>query len=65
MTRWFPGIGRRPALRLTRMALVVPGNSGLPFAQQERDYLRSLATDQRRAKHGKIVGRNNLGPDAF
>ena len=47
MTRWFPGIGRRPELRLQRMAVVIPTNSGLACAPQERDYLRSLTTGQR------------------
>ena len=47
LTRWFPGIGRRPELRLQRMAVVIPTDSGLPCAPQERDYLRSLASGQR------------------
>ncbi len=47
MTRWFPGIGRRPELRLKRMALVIPSDSGLDHAPEERDYLLSLADGQR------------------
>jgi len=47
LTRWFPGIGRRLELRLQRMAVVIPTDSGLSCAPQERDYLRSLATGQR------------------
>jgi hypothetical protein len=46
-TRWFPGIGRRPELRLQRLAVVVLTDSGLAWAQQERDYLRSQASGQR------------------
>ena len=47
MTRWFPGIGRRPELRLNRMAVVIPADSGLPYAKDEHAYLRSLANDHR------------------
>lgn len=47
MTRWFPGIGRRPLLRLQRMAIVVPTDSGLTHVQNERAYLLSLANNQR------------------
>ena len=47
LTRWFPGIGRRPELRLRRLAVVIPTDSGLPCAPQERDYLRALASGQR------------------
>jgi hypothetical protein len=47
MTRWFPGIGRQPELHLKRMAVVIPADSALPYAKNERAYLRSLATDQR------------------
>ncbi|WP_129631898.1 CHAT domain-containing protein [Candidatus Oscillochloris fontis] len=43
VTRWFPGIGQRPTLRLERMAVVVPQDSGLPYAQEERKHLLSLA----------------------
>jgi hypothetical protein len=42
MTRWFPGIGRRPRLGLKHLALVVPGDSGLAHAQEERSYLLKL-----------------------
>ena len=47
LTRWFTGIGRRPKLRLQRLAVVIPTDSGLPCAPQERDYLRALANGQR------------------
>jgi hypothetical protein len=47
MTRWFPGIGRQPRLQLKRMAVVIPTDSGLPYAQEERAYLRSLAAAER------------------
>lgn len=47
MTRWFPGIARRPEIRLKHMAVVIPFGSGLPNVQEERDYLLSLADDQR------------------
>ncbi len=50
MTRWFPGIGRRPELRLKQMAVVVPTDSGLAQAQHERAYLLSLAGAQRQVK---------------
>lgn len=42
-TRWIPGIGLQPAITLQNMAIVVPSDSGLPFASTERDYLLSLA----------------------
>ena len=47
MTRWLPGIGLKPALTLNKMALVVPKDSGLPFATSERDYMLSLANGGR------------------
>ena len=43
MTRWFPGIARQLDLRLQRMAVVVPTDSGLPKSADERAYLLSLA----------------------
>lgn len=48
MTRWLPGIGRRPNLSLKNIALVVPSDSGLPNAQDECNYLLSIAGDQRK-----------------
>lgn len=48
MTRWLPGIGRRPKLSLKNIALVVPSDSGLPNAQDECNYLLSIAGDQRK-----------------
>lgn len=47
MTRWFPGIGRRPELHLEKMAVVVPSDSGLPTNSLERNYLLSLANSSR------------------
>ena len=43
LTRWLPEIGFKPRLTLKKMALVVPKDSGLPFAASERDYMLSLA----------------------
>lgn len=48
VTRWFPGIGRRPELRLRRMAVVIPTDSDLRYAQDERGYLLSLAVSGQR-----------------
>lgn len=42
-TRWIPGIGLPPGITLQNMAIVIPSDSGLPFASTERDYLLSLA----------------------
>ena len=50
-TRWMPGLGLKPALKLQNMAVVVPSDSGLPFASIERDYLLSLAQGNRQVKH--------------
>ena len=47
VTRWIPGVGKKPKLGLKKIGLVVPGDSGLPFAQEERDYMLSLASDKR------------------
>lgn len=43
VTRWLYGVAAAPSLRLRKWALVVPGDSGLPHASTERDYVRSLA----------------------
>ena len=43
ITRWLPGLGFKRPLRLTKLALVVPADSGLPLAAAERDYVLSLA----------------------
>jgi hypothetical protein len=47
ITRWLMGVGRRLDLTLGKMAIVVPGDSELPFAQDERSYMLSLATGGR------------------
>jgi hypothetical protein len=43
ITRWLPGLGFKRPLRVNNLALVVPGDSGLPLATAERDYVLSLA----------------------
>ena len=43
VTRWQPGVSFRSPLRLTNMALVVPGDSGLALASVERDAILALA----------------------
>lgn len=43
ITRWMPGIPFRPRLSMKQIALVVPDDSGLPLAAEERDYILSLA----------------------
>jgi hypothetical protein len=50
MTRWLPGIARIPTLRLSKMALVMPRDSELPFAPDERDYVLSLANGGRQVE---------------
>ena len=47
VTRWLPGEGFKRPLRLTNMALIVPADSGLPLAPEERDFVLSLAGDGR------------------
>jgi CHAT domain/Ternary complex associated domain 7 len=47
VTRWLPGIGRKAKLKLKKIALVVPKDSGLPFAANEGDYVLSLASGDR------------------
>ncbi len=49
ITRWEPGIGRQPALALRNIALVMPRDSGLPFAGSEGDYVLNLADAERQA----------------
>ncbi len=48
VTRWIPGVGLKPTLKLQNMAVVVPSDSGLPLAGTERDYLLSLAQGSRK-----------------
>jgi hypothetical protein len=47
LSRWFPGLGQVPHLRLKNLAVVVPADSGLAFAATERDFLLSLAAGDR------------------
>ena len=47
VSRWVPEVAFQDALSLRNMALVVPADSGLPMATAERDYVLSLAGDQR------------------
>jgi hypothetical protein len=48
ITRWVPEIGFRRPLTLKNLALVVPDDSGLPLAGEERDYVLSLAGQGRK-----------------
>lgn len=50
ITRWLPGISLKPRLSLSNMALVVPADSGLALAADERDYLLSLANGGRQVR---------------
>ena len=43
LTRCLDGIAPKSALSLRKLALVIPKDSGLPFAAAERDYMPSLA----------------------
>ena len=43
ITRWLPGTGIKPALRLSNLAVVAPDNSGLPYSVSEMQYLLGLA----------------------
>jgi CHAT domain-containing protein len=40
-------MGMQPSLKLDNIAMVVPADSGLPFAQEEREYLLGLAGEKR------------------
>lgn len=48
VTRWIPGIGVKPRLKLQNMAVVVPSDSGLAFASDELNYVMSLAGEKRK-----------------
>lgn len=51
ITRWVASpdnVGPRPALSLGNLAVVVPGDSELPYAREERQYLLSLAGNGRK-----------------
>lgn len=50
ITRWPLGLGVRPTLKLNHIAMVVPADSGLLFAQEERQYLLGLAGEHRAVK---------------
>jgi len=43
ITRWLPGVPRKQKLSLQNVAVVVPQDSGLQYAQEERDYVLSLS----------------------
>jgi hypothetical protein len=42
VTRWMPRVPLRPRLTLNNMAVVMPGDSGLPYAPDELSFLLSL-----------------------
>lgn len=50
ITRWVPGIGTTPTLSLDNVGVVVPADSGLPFAETERTFLESLGGNGRRVE---------------
>lgn len=43
VTRWIPGIARRPRLSLNNMAVIVPSDSRLKWVKKELAFLHSLA----------------------
>lgn len=47
LTRWIPGVGQVPQVRMKNIALVVPDDSRLPFAASERDFVLSLKAEGR------------------
>lgn len=47
LTRFVPGTTRHPSLRLSNVALIVPGDSGLDHADDEAKMVRGLARDGR------------------
>jgi hypothetical protein len=47
LTRWIPGLAQIPQLRMKKLAVVVPDDSGLSFAAPERAYLLSLKSAER------------------
>jgi len=50
MTRWLPGTGIKPALHLSRLAVVVPASSGLPYSAAELEFLLGLAGNGRQVE---------------
>jgi hypothetical protein len=47
ITRWIPGQGITPTLSLNNVGVVVPGDSGLPLAHEESDFLVGLSRNGR------------------
>jgi Uncharacterized protein conserved in bacteria len=47
ITRWQPGISTKPSLSASKIALVVPADSGLALAATERDAILALADEHR------------------
>src|SRR5262249_17975238 len=47
MTRWLPRLRSKPILKLDKIALVVPTDSGLKHADKESDYILSLGNGVR------------------
>ncbi len=50
VTRWIPGISLKSMLNLSRIGVVIPLNSGLPFAEEEWQFLQLLAGNGRRVE---------------
>jgi|WetSurMetagenome_2_1015567.scaffolds.fasta_scaffold00050_39 hypothetical protein len=50
LTRCLDGIAPKPALSLKNLALVIPKDSGLPYAASERDYMLSLSNGGRKVE---------------
>jgi hypothetical protein len=50
MTRWLPGVGFQPHLPLKNIALILPWDSGLPMANEEGEYVSSLADENRQVE---------------
>jgi hypothetical protein len=50
VTRWMPDRPPRPNLTLNRMAVVAPKGSGLKYAPEERDFLLSMASNDRKVE---------------
>jgi hypothetical protein len=48
LTRWRPEVGIKRPVTLRNIALVVPPDSGLPLADEERDFVLSLAGPERK-----------------
>ncbi|MDH5616879.1 MAG: CHAT domain-containing protein, partial [Acidimicrobiia bacterium] len=50
VTRWIPGVALHPDLPMHKMAVIVPDDSGLPFAESEKQFMLSLANGGRRVE---------------